>query len=94
MFRAQICELANGPTLTLEGKLVGAWAEQALTVFSKDKVPKGLIVDLTDVSYIDPIGEQVLKWFCSIGAQFVAKATYAGFICERLELPLQHSGSR
>lgn len=56
MFRAQICELANGPTLTLEGKLVGAWAEQALTVFSKDKVPKGLIVDLTDVSYIDPIG--------------------------------------
>jgi anti-anti-sigma regulatory factor len=89
MFRAEICQLANGPTLTLQGRLVGAWAEQARTLFIKDAVPKGLIIDLTDVSYIDSVGEQVLEWFCSVGAKFIAKAHYGAFICERLQLPLQ-----
>ncbi|HVO62557.1 MAG TPA: STAS domain-containing protein [Terriglobales bacterium] len=89
MFRAQICEHENGTTLKLQGRLVGAWAEQARSLFMKDSVPNGLIVDLTDVSYIDSVGEQVLNWFGSIGAEFVAKATYAAFICERLNLPLQ-----
>ena len=88
MFRAQICELANGPTLTLQGRLVGPWAEQARTLFVKDSVPKGLIVDLTDVSYVDSIGEQVLNWFCCVGATFIANATYPAFLCERLQLPL------
>jgi anti-anti-sigma regulatory factor len=89
MFRAEICQLATGPILTLQGRLVGAWAEQARTLVVEEVVPKGLIVDLTDVSYIDSVGEQVLEWFCSVGAKFVAKATYAAFICERLQLPLQ-----
>ena len=91
MFRAQLCELANGAILTLEGRLVGAWAEQARALLTENSVPKGLIVDLTDVSYIDSIGEQVLKWLCSVGAKFTANATYAAFVCERLELPLHEA---
>lgn len=37
MFRAQMSQLANGPTLTLEGRLVGAWVEQARTLLVKDR---------------------------------------------------------
>ena len=42
MFRAEILWLANGPTLKMEGKLVGEWAEQARCLVTADVVPKGL----------------------------------------------------
>lgn len=95
MFRAEIHQLANGPTLKMEGRLVGEWAEQTKSLVTMASVPKGLIVDVTEVSYVDSVGEQVLSWFRSIGAVFVAKAIYAAGVCERLHLPLrgQPSGS-
>ncbi|MGO9405368.1 MAG: hypothetical protein ACLPVW_18060 [Terriglobales bacterium] len=89
MFRAEIHQLANGPTLKMEGRLVGDWAEQAKSLVTKASVPKGLIVDLTDVTYVDSVGEQVLNWFKSIGAAFLAKGIYAAGVCERLRLPFQ-----
>ena len=65
MFRAEILWLANGPTLKMEGRLVGEWAEQARCLVTADVVPKGLIVDLADVSYIDSSGERLLSWLGS-----------------------------
>jgi len=88
MFRAQINQLASGPTLKMEGSLTGEWAQEAKSLVTNGPVPKGLIVDLTDVSYIDSVGEQVLAWLGSVGASFMAKAVYAASICERLQLPL------
>jgi len=88
MFRAQINQLGSGPTLKMEGSLVGEWAQEAKSLVTIGPVPKGLIVDLTDVSYVDPVGEQVLDWLASVGASFMAKAVYAASVCERLQLPL------
>jgi len=88
MFRAEIHEFANGPTLKMEGRLVGDWAEEAKCLVTKGAVPQGLIVDLTEVMYVDSVGEQVLNWFKSMGAKFVARSVYSTFICERLRLPL------
>ena len=94
MFRAEIRQLENGPTLKMEGRLVGDWAEQAKSLVTKDFVPKGLMIDLTEVTYVDSVGDRVLKWFESIGAKFVAKGIYAAGICERLQLPtLETAGS-
>ncbi len=73
----------------MEGNLVGEWAKEAKSLLTSGPVPKGLIVDLTDVSYIDSVGEQVLAWFASVGASFMAKAVYASSVCERLQLPLK-----
>jgi ABC-type transporter Mla MlaB component len=87
MFRAEIRWLANGPTLKMEGKLAGDWAEQARDLVTKDLVPKGLVVDLTEVSYVDSAGEQLLKWLASVGAVFVAGSVYAFAVCDRLRLP-------
>ncbi len=86
MFRAEILWLANGPTLKLEGRLVSEWAEQARCLVTTDVVPKGLIVDLTDVSYIDSAGEKLLSWLGSVGAVFVAGGVSAPAVCERLGL--------
>jgi ABC-type transporter Mla MlaB component len=90
MFRAEIQWLASGPTLKLEGKLVADWAEQARCLVTKDVLPEGLIVDLTEVSYIDSAGEQLLKWLASVGAVFVAGSIYAFAICDRLRLSPKH----
>src|SRR5215471_17522496 len=86
MFRAEILWLANGPTLKMEGRLVGEWAEQARCLVTTDVVPKGLIVDLTEVSYVDPAGERLLSWLGSVGAVFAARGVYVTAICERLGL--------
>lgn len=88
MFRAEIRWFANGPILIMEGSLDGDWAEQARFLAIKNLDPKGLIVDLTEVTYVDSVGEQLLNWLGSVGAEFVAKNIYALGICERLHLPV------
>ena len=95
MFRAEIQWLASGPTLKLEGKLVADWAEQARRLVTKDVLPEGLIVDLTEVSYVDSVGEQLLKWLASVGAVFIAGSVYGIAICDRLRLsPMQRISER
>jgi hypothetical protein len=86
MFRAEILWLANGPTLKMEGRLVGEWAEPARYLVTTDVVPKGLIVDLTEVNYVDSAGERLLSWLGSVGAVFVASGVYTIAVCERLGL--------
>ena len=94
MFRAQIHQSASGPTLKMEGSLVDKWAEEAKSLVTGSPVPKGLIVDLTDVSYIDSVGEQVLAWLASVGSSFMARGVYALSICERLNLPVNGKATR
>jgi hypothetical protein len=95
MFRAEILWLANGPTLKMEGRLVGEWAEQARRIVTTDVVPRGLIVDLTEVSYVDSAGEHLLSWLSSVGAVFAASNVYAIDVCERLGLsPMQRISAR
>lgn len=86
MFRAEILWFANGPTLKMDGKLVGEWAEQARDLVTADVVPKSLIVDLTDVTYVDSAGERLLSWLGSVGAVFEVSGVYAIGVCERLGL--------
>jgi len=87
MFRAELHHFENNATLKLEGRLVGDWAEQAKCLVIKDSVPNQLIVDLSEVTYVDSVGDKVLKWLESVGARFKARGIYAAGICERLQLP-------
>lgn len=93
MFRAEILQLESNPTLKMEGRFVGEWAREAKSLVTEESIPKGLIIDLTEVTCIDEVGEQVLNWFRSIGAAFVAKNIYVASICERLGLPLHNASS-
>jgi hypothetical protein len=86
MLRAKLLWSANGPTLKMQGRLVGKWANQAMSLITIDVVPKGLIVDLTKVSDVDTAGERFLSWLDSVGAVLVASSVYAAAVCERLRL--------
>jgi hypothetical protein len=87
MLRIEFGQLADGPTATLQGRFVGDWAEQAKSLFMHASVPAGLVIDLREVTYVDSVGEEVLVWFRSIGATFVAENSYSLDACERLHLP-------
>ena len=94
MFRAQINQMADGPILKMEGCLVAEWAKEAKSLMTNGLVPKDLIVDISDVSHIDSVGEQVLAWLASIGASFMAGGVYAASVCERLQLPFYAKPNR
>lgn len=51
-----------------------------------------LVVDITDVTFIDAVGEEVLSFFGGLGAEFVAETSYSLNISERLRLCLVKSG--
>jgi hypothetical protein len=74
--------------LKIRGRLVRGWAAQARSLVTKTVIPERLIADLTDVSYIDAAGEDLLKWLGSVGAEFAADNFYALSVCERLQLPI------
>ena len=93
MFRAELEQLANESILKMEGRLVGAWANEAKALLAHGPIPTRLIVDLSEVSYVDEIGEQVLAWFSSAGARFLAKGVYAAAVCKRLKLPVQNKNN-
>jgi hypothetical protein len=52
-----------------------------------------LVVDLTDVTFIDSSGEEVLLFLGRLEAEFVAETSYTLDFCERLSLPLACNGA-
>ena len=94
MLRVEFQNAANTLTLRIEGRLVGTFAEEARTLVTRCKIQQRLLVDVSEVTYVDAAGEQVLAWLGGIGAEFVADGSYPRDVCERLELPLMGERSR
>ncbi len=88
MLRAEFSETANTLTLHLEGRFVGAFAEDVRSLMTRCTIPTGLVIDLTEVTYVDTPGENVLTWLGSIGGKFISGNCYSLDVCERLRLPL------
>ena len=88
MFRAELIQCGDESILKIEGRLVGDWADEVRALTTRAPFAKRLIVDLTEVTYVDALGEQLLTWLSSLGARFVAKGVYAAGICKRLSLAL------
>jgi hypothetical protein len=96
MLRVEFHNAADTLTIRVEGRFVGAFAEEARTLVARCKIPRELVVDLSEVTYVDTVGEQVLAWLGRVGAEFVADSSYPRDVCERLDLPLvgQRTGSK
>jgi len=91
MLRVDIRDSANALSLKLEGRLTGNDAENTRTLMARCHDGMKLIVDLTEVTFIDSVGEEVLSFFGRFGAKFVAQTSYTLDICERLHLRLAPS---
>ena len=88
MLRVQTQELDGALICRLEGRFTGEGAKEVRTLVTRCDGKLELVVDLTDVMFIDAIGEEVLLFVKRLGAQFVAETSYSRDVCERLQLPL------
>jgi hypothetical protein len=86
MLRVDIHDSANAVSLKLEGRFTGKDAENTRTLMTRCHDGMTLIVDLTEVTFIDSVGEEVLSFLGRFGAEFVAQTSYTLDICERLHL--------
>jgi hypothetical protein len=92
MLRVEIQDPANCLSLKLQGRFTGDEAETTRTLMTRYRAGMTLVVDLTELTFIDSVGEQVLSFFDQFGAKFVAETSYSLDICERLHLRLLQDG--
>ena len=88
MLRAEMHDSENVLNLKLEGRFTGNDAENTRTLIACRCDGMKLVVDLTEVTFIDSVGEAVLAFFGRFGAEFIAQTSYTLDICERLNLCL------
>mgnify|MGYP005817871763 CR=1 FL=1 len=88
MLRIEIHDAANTLIMRPEGRFVAEFAEEARAVMTRSKAPLKVLVDLSEVTFVDSVGEEVLSWLSRIGGEFVAGTSYSLDVCERLHLPL------
>jgi hypothetical protein len=93
MLRVEIQDSANTVRLKFEGRFTGDDAQNTSTLMTRCFDGMKLLVDLTDVTFIDAAGEQVLSFFGRFGAEFLAETSYALDVCERLQLRLARDGA-
>lgn len=75
-------------TFKLEGRLTGERAEEVRTLVTRSNAEMRLIVDITELMFVDVLGEEVLSFLKRLGAIFLAQTAYSLDVCERLNLPL------
>ena len=88
MLRVETQESDNVLVVKLEGRFSGDDATHVRTLVTSRKIEKGLMVVLTDVTFIDSVGEATLSFLGRLGANFVAEDANMLDVCERLHLPL------
>ena len=88
MLRVEYHDVGNTVTMRLEGRFVGEFAQDARDLVTRCKIPLRLVVNLSEVTFVDAVGEEVLSWLARIGGEFVAENCYPRHVCERLHLPM------
>ncbi len=92
MLRAEMQHSDKALTIRLEGRLAGDDAEHVRILLTRIAMERELVVDLREVTFIDPAGEAMLSFFGRLGAKFVAEDVYTWDVCKRLNLPLARNG--
>ena len=92
MLRVDIRKSADTWHILLEGRFTSDDAEDARMLITRCPVGVKVIVDLTEVVFIDHVGEEVLSFLGRFGAAFVAPNSYTLDMCERLNLFVAPNG--
>ncbi len=72
--------------LRMSGRMTEGCREEVESVVGGHKELSNTVVDLSQVTYIDRAGEELLSWLGQCGATFTADSSYALHVCERLHL--------
>jgi hypothetical protein len=95
MLRVELQDVGNTVTMRLEGRFVGPFVEDTRDLLTRRNVPLRLVVNLSEVTFVDAVGEEMLSWLARIGGKFIAENCYSLHVCERLHLPMasKHAGA-
>jgi hypothetical protein len=93
MLRIEVHDSAETLTVRLEGRFAGDDAEHTRTLAARFAARRKLLVDLTEVVFIDTVGEEVLSFLGQLGGEFVSPNSYVLDVCERLNLRVAPNGS-
>jgi hypothetical protein len=93
MLRVEMHDSGNTMIFKLEGRFTDGGAEHVRTLVTRCPAQMKLVVDLTDVTFIDSSGEEVLLFLERLEAEFIAETSYTLDFCERLSLPLACNGA-
>src|SRR5580692_13001 len=88
MLRVITIQTVDILTFKLEGRLTGERAEQVRTLVTRSNTEMRFLVDITELMFVDSLGEEVLSFLKRFGAQFLAETAYSLDVCEHLHLPL------
>jgi len=94
MLRAEFNQKKNRQVLNLEGRLVSVWAVQLKSLVPRSFVPSGLLVDISELTYVDSVGQQRMFLLRDLHAKLVVETCCAQDIYERLQLTLKGDADR
>ena len=92
MLRTDMQDSEKGLMVRLEGRFAGDDAEHLRMLVTRRNIEGRLVVDLTQVTFVDSVGEAALSFLSRLGAKFVAEDAYVLDVCKRLYLPLVRNG--
>ena len=70
----------------LEGELAGEWAKELIRVTREIPCGAHCVFDLEEASYVDSLGEEILRSLNRRGATFISQTAYKKDLCKRLHL--------
>ena len=88
MLRVEFEDVGDTLTMRLQGRFVGPFAKDTKDLVTSSKIPLRLVVNLSEVTFVDATGEEMLSWLARIGGEFIADNCYPVHVCERLRLPM------
>src|SRR3974390_1822656 len=94
MLRMYFDETPHGIVVRLEGRFVKDFAQHARMLIGNSKDQSRFVVDLSEVTFVDDVGESVVVWMKEMGVRFEADSAYCLDVCDRLGLPLTGRPSR
>jgi hypothetical protein len=94
MLRVEMHDGDGTLIIRLYGRLSGEYADAIRNLLTRCNPEMRLVVDLTEVTFVDAAGEEVLSLFGQQSGEFMADNVYAKSLCERLHLPVAHSKRR
>ena len=87
MLRVTTCDNPGELRLHLEGRLAGAWVQEARSCWHAVQSTAGgrpIIVDLHDVDFVDSAGEELLVTMHRQGARLVAASPMMAHLVEEI----------
>jgi len=97
VLKITITDLSDGQRWSLQGQLVGQWADELKSTWREAHLTGDLrryIVEMVEVISIDREGEAVLAEMMSQGAEFVATDVYTKHLLRKLRGELKRTRTK